>query len=244
VGVITNLLTDLNEVLEAELEHITALKKYKAGVIGIGRIGYKWKDSHYNQYCRNERVESVCLCDTVPVSTHIPIYFNYLEMIKKGHLDIVSVCTPPETHCKIVCDIAPYVKGIYCEKPIATTLEEADKMIQVCHSYGVVLQINHQRRWNKPVFTFSRGIFNSGTHAFDTIDYYFKDPDAVNFVYIDTVEPIFKLEFPAEPHVPPEAIDELLDCIEGIKVTRSSGEDARKALEQCLKLQKSLSQKS
>jgi predicted dehydrogenase len=39
------------------------------------------------------------------------------------------------------------VKGIYCEKPISRTLEEADRMIAACESAGVALVIGHERRF-------------------------------------------------------------------------------------------------
>jgi hypothetical protein len=209
-------------------------KKYTAGVIGLGRIGFSWDDSHYNAYKNHPRIGKVVTCDIEKKAD----YKDYLEMVKEEHLDIVSVCTPPETHCEIVCGIAPHVRGIYLEKPIATTLKDADNIIYASRLYGIKLQVNHQRYWNKPVFTFSRGVINSGTHAFSTIDYYFKNPKGIDVVYIDTDEPIFKLEFPAEPHVPPQAIDELIDCIEYNKESRSSGEEARRALLKCLTMLK------
>jgi hypothetical protein len=217
------------------------MKKYRAGIIGLGRVGAQWDDSHFNAYLKHPRIELVALCDLNPHEEFYSFqdYQDYLEMVKLENLDIVSVCTPPSTHCQIICGIAPYVKGIYCEKPIAETLEDADKMILTCREHNVKLQINHQRRWNTPVFTFSRGILNSGTHAFDTINYYFKEDKAIKFVYVETDEPIFKLEFPAEPHVPSEAIDELIECIEYDIESTSSGEEATIALQQCLDMQKS-----
>ncbi len=241
--VITNLLTDLKDSSEADSFHITPSRKYRCGVIGLGRIGYEWKDSHTNVYKNCPRTELVALFDkTLRVISKedwgIFVFpeNRHLEIIKELKLDIISVCTPPETHCQIVLDIAPYVKGIYCEKPIATTLEDADKMIEACHTYGTILQINHQRRFNQPVFRFSRGILNAGTHAFDTINYYFKNPELVKFEYIDTSEDIFKLDFPYYPHVSVKAVEHLIDCIEYKHESISSGEESRRALEQCLKL--------
>jgi predicted dehydrogenase len=163
-----------------------------------------------------------------------------MEMVKHEHLDIVSVATPVETHCKIVCDIAPFVKGVYVEKPIAETVEDATKMIDTCHKYGVVLQVNHQRDWNTPVFRFSRGLLHTGTHAFALVNKYFKDPTCVKFEYIDTQERIFELDFPAVPHVPVKAVEYLIDCIENKR--ESNANEARKALALCLNLSKTLSE--
>ena len=39
-------------------------------------------------------------------------------------------------------------KHVICEKPMALSLAECDRMIQVCEDRGVLLQINHNRRWH------------------------------------------------------------------------------------------------
>lgn len=235
----------LSPSLEVDSTPTTPSRKYRCGVIGLGRIGYEWEDSHANVYKNHPKTELVALFDTVlgKVSKEdwgILVFpeNRHLEIIKELKLDIISVCTPPETHCKIVCDIAPYVKGIYCEKPIATTLEDADIMITTCQTYGTVLQINHQRRWNTPVFTFSRGVLNAGSHAFDTINYYFKEDKKVKFKYIDTDEDIFKLDFPYYPHVPVEAVEHLIDCIENKHESISSGEEAKDAVFGCFEMRR------
>jgi predicted dehydrogenase len=53
------------------------------------------------------------------------------------------------------------VKGIYCEKPIATTLADADRMIAACQARNVPLLINHTRRWY-PDFLEARRLLRSG----------------------------------------------------------------------------------
>ncbi len=217
---------------------------YRTAVIGCGKIGATWSDSHRVIYQQCARTELVALCDIDlwKIPWGYQEYTDYMDMVTNEKLDIVSVCTPPETHCQIVCDIAPFVKGIYCEKPIATTLEDADKMIEVCRKHNVVLQVNHQRRFYKPVFTFSRGILNSGSHAFDLVNYLFKPEIEVDFTYIDTNEYRFELDCIHEhkSHVPVEAVEHLIECIETNKQNKSSGEDAREALRQCLELQEIL----
>jgi predicted dehydrogenase len=220
----------------------------RAGIIGCGWIGcgvseYGEREDCHLQAYKKVSIE-VLLCDLKDGYD----YTDYKEMIRLEHLDIVSVCTPPETHADIVCAIAPYVKGIFCEKPIATTVEDADRMIEVCHKHNVVLQINHPRRFYKPKLRFSRGILDTGTHAFDLVNYLFKDNIEVDIEYIDTTglpweqSHIFELDCTHndKPHVPVEAIEHLIGCIETGMQSKSSGEDARRALAQCLELQEKL----
>lgn len=149
---------------------------YRAGIIGCGFIGVEAPDNHARAYGDCENTELVSVSDkdlfrTLPPRTPVILerYTAYLEMVQVHSLDIISVCTPPETHKQIVCDIAPYVKAIYCEKPIALTLEDADDMIKTCRKNKTILQINHQRRFILPKIKFSRGIINNGTHMFDLL---------------------------------------------------------------------------
>uniref|UniRef100_A0A6M3IJD5 Putative oxidoreductase family protein n=1 Tax=viral metagenome TaxID=1070528 RepID=A0A6M3IJD5_9ZZZZ len=196
----------------------------------------EFEDSHLNAYKNNPYISFVTLCDRLkPDGKH---HLHYLDMVQLDYPDIVSVCTPPETHCQIVCDIAPYVKAIWCEKPIAMNLDEADRMIEVCKENNTILQINHQRRWMRPKFKFSRGIFNSGSHAFDLVNFLFKDLSIVDFEYIDTDEYIFEfnLTHPEEPLLP-KALDHLIWCLENGQPTISSGENGRRSLEQCINFQ-------
>src|SRR5262249_9220922 len=53
------------------------------------------------------------------------------------------------------------VQGIYCEKPIATTLADADRMIAACRANGVVLSVDHTRRW-RPIWHQVRNLIRSG----------------------------------------------------------------------------------
>jgi hypothetical protein len=169
---------------------------------------------------------------------------DYMRMVQEG-IDIVSVCTPPETHKKIVCDIAPFVKAIYCEKPIALTLEDADAMIKCCHYHGTILQINHQRRFINPKVRFSRGVLNTGTHLFDLLRKTYGDPITIlptgnallpdcsicEIEEVKTDEPIFEFDLTRskEPMII-KGVSHLVDCLLTGCKNKSSGEDGREAL--------------
>jgi len=52
-------------------------------------------------------------------------YDDYRRMLVKADIDTVFVCTPPEHHFRIVMDAIEWSKHVFCEKPLATTLDEA-----------------------------------------------------------------------------------------------------------------------
>jgi len=234
---------------------------YRCGIIGCGFIGVKAPDNHAMAYTQCMDTDLITLCDTrlwdSPFSDNQ--YSDYHRMVKEANLDIVSVCTPPETHCQIVCGIAPYVKAIYCEKPIALTIEDADKMIETCHKHNVILQINHQRRFILPHLKFSRDLIDTGTHAFDLLRQIFGECSAhpifgssfwlfgsqwVEIEYINTNEHIFELDCThnAERMIL-QGVHHLVGCLEHNRQSISSGEDGRQSLRLALKFKEMYEEK-
>ena len=61
----------------------------------------------------------------------------------------VSVATYAPYHAEITIACAEAgIRAIYCEKPIATKLDDADQMVTACREAGSLLVLNHQRRFN------------------------------------------------------------------------------------------------
>ena len=77
----------------------------------------------------------------------------------KGQVDLVSVCSPASTHAKIVRGFLEAGAHVFVEKPIATTLAEADHLIALASAKGRVLTVGHQERF---VFADS-GLLDYGT---------------------------------------------------------------------------------
>ena len=89
-------------------------------------------------------------------------YTDYSEMMRREELDLIAVCTPEHLHVEpVVAAAESGVKGILCEKPIATSLEDADRMIKACDNNNVVLNIEYTRRWS-PLFLTVRQVLRSG----------------------------------------------------------------------------------
>jgi len=109
-------------------------RKYRVGVIGAGAIA---QACHLPGYAKNEYVDLVAFADPEPVR-HKEMaklygfmrgYAHYRHMIEKEKLDIVSVCTPNKYHADAAIAAFEAKCHVLCEKPIATTLKEADAMI-------------------------------------------------------------------------------------------------------------------
>lgn len=77
----------------------------------------------------------------------IPTVAKSLDDMLAADLDAVLVCTPTFTHADIVVKAARAGKHVFCEKPIARTLQEADRMIEACDREGVALMVGFVRRF-------------------------------------------------------------------------------------------------
>jgi len=138
-------------------------KKYKAAVIGCGKIGVEIgnyrKDvrpaTHAEAYKTHPKIELVGLADidekrlkiAAKYFPGVPLFKSAESLFKKIKPDIVSITTPADSHSQLVQLAAKYkTKAIICEKPISNSLKEAEKMIKVCRNNKSLLFINHQRR--------------------------------------------------------------------------------------------------
>ena len=77
------------------------------------------------------------------------LYSDYREMLEKENLDILCIATWTPLHASMTLEAAKAgIKGIFCEKPIATNLKQAQKMVRACQKNNIPLIINHERRWD------------------------------------------------------------------------------------------------
>ncbi|MCE1255409.1 MAG: Gfo/Idh/MocA family oxidoreductase [Anaerolineae bacterium] len=67
------------------------------------------------------------------------VFNDYASML--AEVDIVDICTPTFLHCDMVLQAAAAGKHIICEKPLALSIEEGQKMISACKKAGVQLHV-------------------------------------------------------------------------------------------------------
>ncbi|WP_308723535.1 Gfo/Idh/MocA family protein [Paenibacillus polysaccharolyticus] len=90
-----------------------------------------------------KRIEEYGLHDTVAVA-------DYHELLQND-IDLVSICTPPYTHASIACDFMKAGKHVLVEKPMASSLEEADQMLKAAQDSGTLLSVVAQNRFTTPM---------------------------------------------------------------------------------------------
>ncbi len=116
--------------------------KYRVGMIGVGRKG----TGHANGYAHNPLTEVVAAADPDPENLDLFCkrfniqagYSDYQEMLRKEDIDIAAPILPVSVNPEVVIGCARAgVKAIYCEKPAAATLSDADQMVEECRSRGI-----------------------------------------------------------------------------------------------------------
>ena len=130
----------------------------KYALIGCGRIS----PNHIVAAQRNN-LDIVALCDIVEhnmkdkivkfkLSKSVKCYTNYIEMLQNEELDIVAIATESGKHAQIALDCMKIGHvNLIIEKPIALSLEDADKIIAMAAETGVKVCACHQNRFNKSI---------------------------------------------------------------------------------------------
>lgn len=130
-----------------------AEKILKVCLIGCGRAGMIHARNYKNKI-ENARITAVA--DAVEEAAKAAAeelgvekcFSDYKEILSDPEIDAVIVVAPTNLHKQIVIDCAAAGKHIFCEKPMAMTVEECDEMIAACDRHKVKLQIGFMRRFD------------------------------------------------------------------------------------------------
>jgi len=92
----------------------------------------------------------------------VATYADVREMLAREALEVVSIATNTSAHADLTVACAEAgVRCVFCEKPIATRLSDADRMIAACRAHGTLLVMNHNRRWH-PLYAEARDRLAAG----------------------------------------------------------------------------------
>jgi len=126
------------------------------GVIGLGFIGLK----HARVYREISSTKLVAVCDVVEekaksVASELGAkkwYVDYEKLLRDPDVEAVSICTPDSLHRDPVVRAAEARKHILLEKPLSTTLEDADAIISSVESAHVKMEIGFVLRFDPTYF--------------------------------------------------------------------------------------------
>ena len=132
----------------------------KAAIIGMGAFGRHHAAKYQALAQEGQGVEFFAVADpsaevrrAAVAQYGVLAVTDWRELV--GKVDLVSICSPAITHGQIVRAFLKAGAHVLVEKPIATDAAEADELVALAHSKGLVLTVGHQER-----FVFARtGLF-------------------------------------------------------------------------------------
>jgi len=178
---------------------------YTAGLIGLSGIGTRHRDAY-------EHAKGIDLVAIADVDEELLTergeqwgideanrYESHADLLAAEELDAVSIATPSFLHHDHVLDAIDSTADpdvIWCEKPIATSVTEADEMVAACEEAGVDIVIDHQQRFRSAYRELRRllvderllgdvrsvhinspeELLRNGTHTVDLAYYLLDDP--------------------------------------------------------------------
>ena len=136
------------------------------GLIGTGRIADDRILPGINA-CEGNRLIGVCSRDQGRANAFAAkfgaqrAYTSYDEMLKNPEITVVAIHTPNAQHADQAVAAARAGKHVFCDKPMATTVADAERMVRECEKAGVKLGLNFHNRF-MPCFSDTRQIIESG----------------------------------------------------------------------------------
>jgi predicted dehydrogenase len=148
---------------EGDLKPVTA--PFKAALVGCGKIGSAFADdpliegiySHAAAYQACPETALVAVCDSDPAALARcgerwqveKQYTDFRAMLAMERPEILSVCTPDDTHYEIIRTVlgTPGLRGVLAEKPLALHVSEAEELVSEAAARGVTLAVNFSRRY-------------------------------------------------------------------------------------------------
>lgn len=126
-------------------------------LIGCGRIS-----PNHIEAAKNNGLEIAAICDIVPeymaekaerfsLPESVRRYTDYRQMLAEEKPELVAVATESGKHAAIAMDCINAGCHVIIEKPIALSIEDADRIIALAKEKGVLVCANHQNRFNKSV---------------------------------------------------------------------------------------------
>ena len=183
---------------------------YSAALIGCGKIGSLFADdplmkgdvfSHAEAYSVCPDTELIAVVDTDEAARNkcgdrwdvAKRFATVSELLEKSKPHIVSVATPTSTHYAVLVELISSEnrpRAILAEKPLASTVVQAERVVQLAKENGVILVVMHMRRYANNMRNLrdfirnggigelrnvcgwlTKGTVHNGTHWFDLLRY-------------------------------------------------------------------------
>ncbi len=131
----------------------------KAAVVGAGVMG----SMHARIYAEMDNVELCAIADPDETAAQKlakryrpAVYTDYRQLLDREEIDLVSIAVPTRLHEEIACEVMSRGIHVLVEKPLALSVEQGQRIIDVAQQFGVKLAVGHIERFNPAVVEIKR----------------------------------------------------------------------------------------
>lgn len=126
-------------------------RQWRLGLIGAGRFGGFVLESLAGW----ERIQPVAVVDHHPSQAvevakrfDLVAYDRPEQLLSRPDVDLVLIATQPDSHSDLACLALEADKHVVCEKPLALTVDQADRAVALAHARDRLLAVNHMLRYS------------------------------------------------------------------------------------------------
>ena len=124
------------------------------GLIGTGRIAKVHAEAYKSVQGGRLVACADIAADTAKAFAEeygLDAYTDYRDLLAREDIDAVIIATPNGLHPEHMIAAAKASKHVFCQKPIALTLDDADRMIQTAEDCNIILQVGFMLRFTPPI---------------------------------------------------------------------------------------------
>ncbi|HOO98538.1 MAG TPA: Gfo/Idh/MocA family oxidoreductase [Bacteroidales bacterium] len=165
------------------------MNKLKTAIIGLGKVSgiharalATLPESHFTAVCSSRKEKTEAYTSEYGVKG----YTDVAEMVEREKIDVAIICTPHPFHREPAVKAMEAGAHVLIEKPLASSLEDCDAILEASERYGRQTGVVSQRRWYRPVQRIRAAIDSGkiGRPVFGTVNilgwrdenYYNSDP--------------------------------------------------------------------
>ncbi len=171
-------------------------RRLQIGLIGAGRIGhvhaatvaYRIASAELAAVTDPVSAAAQALAEKFRVRVVAP---DYQHILADPAIDAVLICTPTDTHADLIVAAAAAGKHIFCEKPVALSLEQNDRAVAAAERAGVTLQIGFNRRFDANFARLRRAVADGEIGTVEIVHIVSRDPAPPPIAYVGPSGGIF-----------------------------------------------------
>jgi myo-inositol 2-dehydrogenase/D-chiro-inositol 1-dehydrogenase len=169
-------------------------EKVKVAVLGMGRQG---QIHSQNIAYKIPEAELVCVSDISIERAEkvgiegVEVYDDYKEILARDDIQAVVIATSTDTHEQIIKETARAGKDIFCEKPIALSLEDIDEVLGIVDECGVKFMVGFNRRFDPTFMKAKEHVVNGNVGEPHIVNITSRDPKPPHLEYLKVCGGIF-----------------------------------------------------